>query len=338
MALITLDKKAYEHNLNAIARKAGGFDKVICVLKDNAYGHGTELIAPLSKNLGVNFVALKDETQAFFLQGFFKNILILSHRPNGKESAEFIYALNAKDDLSKLKSGTRIHIAIDTGMHRNGIFLGEIEEVFDKAKRFNLYIEGLFTHFAGADELDSSYFVQKECFEKAKQKALKLSSQRLIFHSHNSAALFRCEKLSENEMCRVGLAQFGYNEFEPNLQRVLKLYAHKLSARTLRARQSVGYGGAYTATKDTPIAVYDLGYADGLFRYNGKGILELNERTKDGKKAQMLGRMSMDSFSCEDLGDSVCVFEDAREWAKFFNTIEYEILVKLSPFIPRVLV
>lgn len=338
MALITLDKKAYERNLTTIARKAGGFDKVICVLKDNAYGHGTELIAPLAKNLGVNFVALKDEKQAFFLQGFFKNILILSHHPNGKESAEFIYALNAKEDLAKLKNGTRIHLAIDTGMHRNGIFLGEIEEVFDKAKRFNLYIEGLFTHFAGADELDGSYFVQKELFEEAKKKALKLSSQRLIFHSHNSGALFRCEKLSENEMCRVGLAQFGYNEFEPNLQRVLKLYAHKLSSRTIRAGQSVGYGGAYTATKDTQIAVYDLGYADGLFRYNGKGILELNERVRDGKQAHLLGRMSMDSFSCEDLGERVCVFEDAREWAKFFNTIEYEILVKLSPFIPRALV
>ena len=72
MALITLDKKAYEHNLSVIARKAGGFDKVICVLKDNAYGHGTELIAPLAKNLGVNFIALKDETQAFFCKAFSK--------------------------------------------------------------------------------------------------------------------------------------------------------------------------------------------------------------------------------------------------------------------------
>lgn len=338
MALITLDKKAYEHNLSVIARKAGGFDKVICVLKDNAYGHGTELIAPLAKNLGVNFIALKDETQAFFLQGFFKNILILSHHPNGKENEDFIYALNSKDDLAKLKSGTRIHLAIDTGMHRNGLFVDELEEIFDKAKRLNIYIEGLFTHFAGADELDSSYFVQREIFEIAKEKASKLSSQRLIFHSHNSAALFRCEKLSENEMCRVGLAQFGYNEFEPKLQRVLKLYAHKLSARTLKSGQSVGYGGAYTATKDIQIAVYDLGYADGLFRFGGKGVLELCEHKKDGKKACLLGKMSMDSFSCEDLGDTICVFEDAREWAKFFNTIEYEILVKLSPFIPRVLV
>lgn len=332
MALITLDKKAYEHNLTQIASKAGGFDKIICVLKDNAYGHGIELIAPLAKDLGINFIALKNETQALFLQGFFKNILILSHRPNGQENPDFIYALNAKSDLQKLKKGTRIHLAIDTGMHRNGLLLNELEEVFDKAKRFNLYIEGLFTHFAGADELDSTYFVQKNAFEEAKQKALNLSSQRLIFHSHNSAALFRCDALPQNELCRVGLAQFGYNEFNPNLQRVLKLYAHRLSFRTLKAGQSVGYGGVFRANKELKIATYDLGYADGLLRYNGKGELKL------ANGACLLGRMSMDSFSCEDFGEELCVFDDVREWAKFFHTIEYEILVKLSPFIPRALI
>ena len=332
MALITLDKKAYEYNLTEIATKAGGFDKVICVLKDNAYGHGIELIAPLAKALGINFVALKNEAQAVLLEGFFKNILILSHHPNGNENPNFIYALNAKGDLEKLKKGTRIHLAIDTGMHRNGLLSCELEEVFDRAKRFNIYIEGLFTHFASADELNSTYFVQKELFEQAKQKALKLSSQRLVFHSHNSAALFRCEALPAHEMCRVGLAQFGYNEFSSNLKRVLKLYAHRLSFRSLKVGQSVGYGGVFTATKELQIATYDLGYADGLFRYNGKGKLKL------ANGSCLLGRMSMDSFSCEDFGEQICVFEDAGVWATFFHTIEYEILVKLSPFIPRVLV
>lgn len=332
MALITLDKKAYEHNLTQIATQAGGFDKVICVLKDNAYGHGLELIAPLAKAMGINFVALKNEAQAAFLEGFFKNILILSHHPNGRENPNFIYALNAREDVEKLKKGTRIHLAIDTGMHRNGLMLSELEEVFDKAKRFNIYIEGLFTHFASADECDSSYFVQKNAFELAKQKALNLSSQKLVFHSHNSAALFRCERLSANELCRVGLAQFGYNEFYPNLQRVLKLYAHRLSKRSLKVGQSVGYGGVFSADKDMQIATYDLGYADGLLRYNGKGELKL------ANGACLLGRMSMDSFSCKDFGEQICVFEDARVWAEFFHTITYEILVKLSPFIPRALV
>lgn len=442
MALITLDKSAYEHNLRVIAGKAGGFEKIICVLKNNAYGHGVGLVAPVARDLGVNFVALKNESEAAFLQGFFKHILILSHRAHGRENPDFIYALNDKNDLAKFKKGSRIHLKIDTGMHRNGVFIEDLPEIFDKAKRYEIYIEGLFTHFARADELDGSYFAQKKCFENAKKRALNLSSQRLIFHSHNSAALFRCEKLPENELCRVGLAQFGYNEFKPNLRRVLKLYAHKLSSRTLKIGESVGYGGRFTlgkmaenalnlrgnlacsgenscenslsnshenlavnlsenlaanlaesadfkGLKELKIAAYDLGYADGLFRYNGDGILETAEisrlssmnletnldenlseksrenlgknlsvnssenldknssensakfkaksETKSGeKRVRLLGRMSMDSFSCEDMGEQICVIDDARIWAKFFGTIEYEILTKLSPFLPRI--
>lgn len=345
MALITLDKNAYEHNLNEIAKKAGGFEKVICIFKDNAYGHGVCLLAPLAKRCGIDFVALKNEQEATFLQAFmwqnggaFKRVLVLSHRPTGAENADFAYALNHKSDIERFKSGSKIHIAIDSGMHRNGVAVGDLAEIFDKAKRRNIYIEGLFTHFANADELDGRYFVQKKCFESAKKRALQLSSQRLIFHSHNSAALFRCGEFPADELCRVGLAQFGYNEFCVDLKRVLRLYAHKLSSRTLFAGQSVGYGGVFTAQSDLNIATYDLGYADGLFRYGGKGILELATPTKDGKMGHLLGRMSMDSFSAQDLGDEVCVFDDARIWAKFFGTIEYEILAKLSPLIPRKLV
>ena len=329
MSLITLNQKAYEYNLTQIALKAGGFDRIICVLKDNAYGHGASLIAPLAKNLGIGFVAVKNEAEALFLQEFFDQILILSHKAHGKENLNFIYTVNSKADLAKLREKTRVHLEIDTGMHRNGVFIKELPEIFKEAKRLKLYIEGVFTHFASADELNDSFLIQKEAFEEAKILALRLSSNKLIFHSHNSAALFRCKEFPVDELCRVGLCQYGYSDFNKNLKRVLKLYAHKLSSRTLKAGQSLGYGGVFKATKDMKIATYDLGYADGLFRYNGKGELKL------ANGSSLLGRMSMDSFASEDFGEELCVFEDARQWASFFNTIEYEILVKLSPLLPR---
>lgn len=331
MSLIKLDKKAYEYNLAQIASKVGGYEKIICVFKDNAYGHGVGLLSPIAKALGISFIALKNEREAYELETSFENILILSHIPHGRENSKFIYALNDKDDLKKLKSGTRIHLAIDTAMHRNGVYLDELEQVFDLARSLDICIEGIFTHFMAADEFDASFFVQRKKFELAKIKAKKLSSKSLIFHSCNSSALFR-GYFPKDELCRVGLAQFGYNEFNTNLKRVLSLYAHRLSKRVLKAGQSLGYGGVFKAKKDMQIATYDLGYADGLFRFNGKGELRL------ANKALVLGRSSMDSFSCEDFGTEVCVFEDVRTWAEFFDTIEYEILVKLSPFIPRILV
>ncbi len=107
---------------------------------------------------------------------------------------------------------------------------------------------------------------------------------------------------------------------------------HRLSQRILQKGQSIGYGGIFTAAKDMEVATYDLGYADGLFRYNGRGELVL------GNGKAMLGKMSMDSFSCENSGEEICVFKDADIWADFFHTINYEILVKLNPNIQRVLV
>ena len=124
--------------------------------------------------------------------------------------------------------------------------------------------------------------------------------------------------------------QFGYGD--GSLKKVLKLYAQKLSSRELKKGQGIGYGGTYVADRSLKVATYDLGYADGLFRYNGKGQLKL----ANGK--ELLGKMSMDSFSCEDSGEEICVFNDANLWAEFFHTINYEILVKLHPSIKRILI
>ncbi|ELU6581312.1 alanine racemase [Campylobacter upsaliensis] len=327
MSLITLDSNAYKHNLSYIATRAGGYDKLICVFKDNAYGHGICLLAPVAKACGVNFVAVKDENEAYLLEKYFDNILILSHRPIGNENLNFIYALNDPSSVSKFKKNTRIHLKIDTNMHRNGIDVNGLEKFLKELCHLNL--EGAFTHFMSADELDASYFTQKYNFQKAKEIIKNFTQETLIFHSFNSSALFR-GKMPQDEMCRVGLVQFGYGD--EGLKKVLRLYAHKLSSRVLEKGQSVGYGGAYVANEPLQIATYDLGYADGLFRYDGKGQLKL----ANGK--EMLGKMSMDSFSCEDSGEEICVLDDANLWADFFHTINYEILVKLNANIKRVLV
>lgn len=329
MSLIKINQKAYENNLKTIVSKVGDFSRLICVFKDNAYGHGAKILAPIAKALGVNFIAVKNEKEAYELESFFDNILILSHHPHGKENPKFIYALNDIDKINTYRNNIKIHLKIDTGMHRNGVCIENLSETLLKIKSSALKLEGIFTHFAGADEMDASFYIQKEKFSKAKDIAKQIYDN-LIFHSHNSAALFRAVKIPEDEFCRTGLAQFGYGD--ENLERVLSLYAHRLSHRELQIGQSVGYGGTFSATEKIKIATYDLGYADGLFRYDGKGDLLL------ANKQKILGKISMDSFSCQDFGEEVCVFDNANIWADFFKTINYEILVKLHPDIPRVLV
>ncbi|XGQ70481.1 alanine racemase [Campylobacter hepaticus] len=328
MALIKIDQKAYEYNLKYILKKIKDIKRLICVFKDNAYGHGAKLLAPVAKNLGVCFVALKNEEEALELENFFENILILSHIPHGNENSRFIYALNDISHIQKYKKNTKIHLKIDTAMHRNGVSIQDLEYALSLIKQHNLKLEGVFTHFFSADEMDASFFIQKKHFEEAK-KIVKKHYSKLLIHSCNSAAFFRGE-IPDDEHCRIGLAQFGYGD--ENLKKVLSLYAHRLSQRTLYKGQSIGYGGVFHALKDLEVATYDLGYASGLFRYNGKGELKL----ANGK--QILGKMSMDSFSCENSGEEICVFKDADIWADFFHTISYEILVKLHPSIQRVLI
>ena len=331
MSELVLNRAAYINNLTKICAKACGKDRVILVLKDNAYGHGATIVGREAANYGIKFCAVKNETEARELEPFFEHILVLSHIPDGGESERFIYAVNSLSLIAKFKKGARVHIAVDTLMHRNGVAVGEARAACEAALAHGLQICGAFTHFRSAEELSSDYFVQRRNFDTAKAVVREICGERdLVFHSHNSAATERFGELAD-ECVRVGIAAYGYAQFDESLglKRVASLWAHKVSDRVLKKGQCAGYGAKFCASEDMRVAIYDLGYGDGLLRYVGEGEL----RTASGQR--LLGKMSMDSFCCEDAGEKICVFDDARVWAKFFGTISYDVLTKLSPSINR---
>jgi len=330
MSELVLNRSAYIHNLTKICAKAGGKDRVILVLKDNAYGHGAAFVGREAASYGIKFCAVKNEAEARELEPFFEHILILSHIPHGGESERFIYAINDILLIAKFKKGARVHIAVDTLMHRNGVAVDETRAACEAALAHGLQICGAFTHFRSAEELSSDYFVQRQNFAAAKAAVREICGDGLVFHSHNSAATERFGELAD-ECVRVGIAAYGYAQFDNSLElkRVASLWAHKVSGRVLKKGQCAGYGAKFCASEDMQIAVYDLGYGDGLLRYTGEGEL----KTAGGQR--LLGKMSMDSFCCEDVGDKICVFDDARVWADFFGTISYDVLTKLSSSINR---
>ena len=331
MSELVLNRPAYIHNLTKICAKAGGKDRVILVLKDNAYGHGAALVGREAASYGIKFCAVKNEAEARELEPFFEHILILSHIPHGGESERFIYAINDISLISKFQKVARVHIAVDTLMHRNGVAVDETRAACEAALTHGLQICGAFTHFRSAEELSGDYFVQRQNFAAAKAVVREIcGGSNLTFHSHNSAATERFGELAD-ECVRVGIAAYGYAQFDESLElkRVASLWAHKVSGRVLKKGQCAGYGAKFCASEDMKIAVYDLGYGDGLLRYTGEGEL----KTAGGQR--LLGKMSMDSFCCEDVGDKICVFDDARVWADFFGTISYDVLTKLSPSISR---
>jgi len=202
-----------------------------------------------------------------------------------------------------------------------------------------LNLEALFTHFHSSDVLSCDFFVQKERFEALKPQARRLAKKynfpQIKFHSANSAALLRSRnKEFLDDFARSGIATYGYSDLHQSLgthslRPVLSLWAKKMSSRRLSKGDCVGYGATFEALGPMEVSTYDVGYGDGMFRYNGKGALHI----ANGKP--LIGRVSMDSFTVEGSDEEVCVFDDATEFASFFDTITYDILTKLSPSLSR---
>lgn len=339
MAYIGLDFNAYRHNLNYLGKICKGVDKLIVVFKDNAYGHGLNQMAPLAAAAGVKMAAVRSRDEAKQINGLFDKILILADYPDENSPHSWTFAAHSIEDLQNFPEKSNIHLNLDTGMHRNGIYFEDIKKALKLIKDKNLNLEACFTHYYGADDISADFFVQRTKYSKFKNTILKIakskSLKKPLFHSCNSSALLRSKGDSfDDDFARVGIATYGYVDLpeifgKHDLRPVLSLWAKRISSRMLTKGERVGYGGIFETNKDMQISTYDLGYGDGLLRYNGIGKLCLAD------KKPFLGKISMDSFVIEGVEDSVCVFDDAREFAGFFNTIPYDILVKLSSSIPR---
>ncbi len=217
MAYITLNKAHLFHNLDCLSDKAGGKERVMAVLKDNAYGHGLELIARCMAEYGIKKVAVKNIAEAKVVTSLFDEVLVLVDHPSTEPLHPSIsLAIHSYDSLQKTHPSTAIHLALDTGMHRNGIGEEEIEKAVAYILEKNLLLKGVFTHFRSADELGSEFFWQRERFYAAKKRIQSLLPERNIaFHACNSAGLLRCEHLGDEAYARCGIALYGYSPLDP---------------------------------------------------------------------------------------------------------------------------
>ncbi len=343
MARILLNKNNLFYNLEVISKKTTNKEKVAVVLKDNAYGHGIVEIAKLSCEFGIKKAVVKSVEDAQKIKDYFSYILILAPNVFHNYSHTFHIALNTLENIEKIPQNSNVHIKIDTGMHRNGISIDDIEVAILGLLKQKANITGVFTHHKGADELSTNFFFQKELFSKAKAKVKEVCEKLFLpipaFHSCNSSALFREKNFEElnEDFARAGIATYGYLEDDlpfdfPKLKPVMSLWASKMATRTLKKNQSVGYGGKFTATTDMIVSTYDVGYGDGFLRLNE------NHNYTTPKGFQVLGRVSMDNLSINSAEEEVCLFDDVRELAKIHNTITYEITCSLKENIKREIV
>ena len=331
MAYITINKENFYHNLNQIALKVGSVEKIAIVLKDNAYGHGLEVMAELASEFGIQHAVVRDESEAQKIQSLFQTTLVLSGEAHKLSKCH--YAINSIEQIDSLPKGTLVELKVDTGMRRNGIVVAQLEEALEKIEQQGLKLVGVMTHFRCADVLSSELFWQIKQFEEVQKHLKALGIEGVRVHSCNSSATLRQKSIQE-DIVRVGISAYGYNElpypFDAiELRPVLSLYAQKISTRTIHAGERVGYGGDFVASRSMQISSYSLGYGDGWCRGNAKKPY----LTSDG--LEILGRVSMDMVSLESTLDRVCIMSDAQETAKYFDTISYEVLTALSSDIKR---
>jgi len=340
MSRIELKKDALSSNIAAIS-KIAPIEKIYAVLKDNAYGHGLALFGSMCAASGIQHAIVRDKNEAVVLCDKFQTILCLAEQREFDAPLNVHFAVNTFSILNTIPLGTKIHLKIDTGMHRCGIAEDELLPALELICSRGLLLCGVFSHLRSADELSSESFWQEKNFLQIKKTVVDFCEakglKQPLFHLQNSAGLFRSGGLGEFDMARVGIALYGYLDMPQAvcsvpLSPVMSLWADKIASRALKKGQAVGYGAVGKMLEDAIVSTYDIGYADGFLRIKTEKEYTLPNGSR------LIGRVSMDNICVESSDDTICVFDDASIVADRYGTISYEILTRLTPAIPRIIV
>jgi len=312
--LAKIDLDAIEWNMDQMKHHIAADTKIMNVIKADGYGHGATYIAQMMKEKDYIWgfaVATFDEAMVLRNNGITHPILVLgcvfedqieelikhniSMTVYDKTMCE--YAAKVADRLG-LK--LRIHIKIDTGMGRLGFFADDssILEIKSIHQLKSVVMEGMYTHFSKADEEDKGY--TKEQIEAFSYMKNRLQNEGVVFqyyHTSNSAGIIDIKE-ANYDLVRTGISCYGlYPSLEVNRKEVIlkpamSLISHVVSLKWFERGKAISYGGTYTTTKKTHIAVIPVGYADGYARsLSNKGYVLIR-----GKEAPIVGRICMDQF------------------------------------------
>ena len=337
MAFCLIKKSNYFHNLSLIEEKIRK-DKIAVVLKNNAYGHGLSEIAELASKYGIKHAVVNTLKEGHLIHSLFETILVLQDLPKGQIQDNIIITINSIKSLNQINSGTKVEIKIDTGMNRNGIMFKDLDRLLELIIKKKLILNGVFTHFANAYIDDNSIFRQKQIFNELRDTILedkRFFNQKIRFHCCASSSLFRIDN-NEYDLARVGIMSYGYLSLPPSLEKpslkpVMSLWGEKITSKLVKKGNSIGYGSKYIADKDMLSSTYDIGYGDGFMRLDGTKRASI----EDGR--EILGVVSMNSFSTIGNDDKVCVFKDAEKFSSLHRTIVYEIISNINPDFKRII-
>ncbi len=364
-----IDLDALWHNLTQFRNALGPQMKIMAVVKANGYGHGAVRVAEETVSFGIDYlaVAFLDEALELRRHGIDAPILILGYTPpEGVAVAKRHRMTLTVFDEAVLAEARRlhemalsdepplnIHIKIDTGMGRLGL-VGEdraIQFIQEALVTSGVTVEGLYTHYACADESDKNYtLMQMNKFKTIVDHFHALGVSFPVLHAGNTATGIDMPNNAFN-MLRLGIGMYGlYPSEQVNHQRVqlqpmMSLKTEVVMVKRLPPGSGVSYGARYVTAKEETIATLPIGYADGYSRmHSGKA-----EALLRGKRVPIVGNICMDQcmIRIDDVevavGDEIVLLGQqgaerisADELAAQLGTISYEITCMVSHRVPRV--
>ncbi|MBF0788301.1 MULTISPECIES: alanine racemase [unclassified Streptococcus] len=354
---IQVDLLAISNNLEQVKNHLPNKTKVFAVVKANAYGHGAVAVArQLESQVDGFCVSNLDEALELRQAGILQQILILGVVPVevvplaiSERMMLTVPSLEWVEQLLECEfslQDLQVHVKVDTGMGRIGFRESRsLNQAMNQLRQKSVVIDGIFTHFATADEKDDNYFqVQRSRFQEILAEVEQVPA---CIHASNSAtSIWHTD--TTFTMVRLGNILYGLNPSGHELalpypiQSVLQLTSELVHVKEVERNASIGYGATYHSTESEYIGTVPIGYADGFLR-NMQGFSLLIE----GELCPVVGRVSMDQITVRlpkryNLGTSVTLIGQSghrvvsvQDWADYLGTINYEVVCALSSRIPR---
>jgi alanine racemase len=359
--ILEVDLNAVVANLNYYRSLLRPETKMVCMIKADAYGAGAIEIAKTLQQNRVDYlaVAVADEGAELRKAGITQNIIVMNPEMSSfKTLFDYrlepeVYSFRLMDALIRAArsqgiTGWPVHIKLDTGMHRLGFNVSEMDELISRLTHQQAIIpRSVFTHFVGSDSLDFDDFSarQFQLFEEASRQLQAAFSHKILRHIDNSAGI---EHFPERQldMCRLGIGLYGVESYTSSefggLQTVSTLTTTILQLRHVPKEETVGYSRRGVLTRDSIIAAIPIGYADGLDRRLGNRHCYC---LVNGQRAEYVGNICMDvalidvtDIPCQE-GDRVEIFGrnlPVTVLSDVMQTIPYEVLTSVSNRVKRI--
>ena len=363
-----IDLDAIAYNMEQMKKRIGDHARLIAVVKADGYGHGAVPVAKMFEACSYVWgyaVACLEEATELREQGIRKPILVLGcvFPDQFEEMIRYdvrpaVYMESMAELISQeaVRQGKDafIHIKIDTGMGRIGFPV--TEESADAVERISrlpgIRIEGMFTHFAKADERDKTYtFLQHDRFMRMKEMIEKRQVPTRYFDCDNSAGIIDFPDM-KHDLARAGIAMYGMypsdevDQKAVDLRPALSLVSHVSFVKEVEAGTPISYGGTFVSDRPMRVATIPVGYGDGYPRsLSNKGYVLIH-----GKRARILGRVCMDQFMADVTDIPETAFMDrvvlvgrdgdeeitVDELADLSGRFNYEFVCCLGKRIPRI--